>query len=260
MNLLNHLPVFDLHVHPSLKVYLFNKKLYRQYPSGGAWNPLSMRVSLPKMNKGNARTIVSSIYLPEKKMIDDCTLMRVGMRALGLFNSKFRRIRERNPFEVTIEILDHFEGAVEQAKKKGWPDLVLARSLQELREAEAAGKTAMIHAIEGAHSLAGNLENLKKLFDRGVCMLTLAHFYENEATQTVGGIPDDKKFLGCFKNSQEQHGGLSDFGMQLVKEMIRLGMLIDLTHCTPRARLEIFQINDKQDQESISDFSLSGSK
>ncbi|UCF63505.1 MAG: membrane dipeptidase, partial [bacterium] len=190
-----------------------------------------------------ARTIISSIYLPEKKMIDDCKLLGMGMWALGLFYSKLRRIRKGNSFDVTIEILDHFERAVETAKNMGWSDLIVARSLPELLAAQSAGKTVIIHAVEGAHSLAGNIDNLKKLYDRGVCMITLAHFYENEATQTVGGIPDDKKILGCFRNSKEQGGGLSTFGKQLVEEMIRLGMLIDLTHCTPLARMEIFQIN-----------------
>ncbi len=80
----NQAPLFDIHVHPSLKVYLFNKKLYRRYPSGGAWNPLFMRVNLHKMRKGNARAIVSSIYLPERKMIEDCKLMGIGLWALGI--------------------------------------------------------------------------------------------------------------------------------------------------------------------------------
>jgi membrane dipeptidase len=238
--------IFDIHVHPSLKVYLFNKKLYRRYPSGGAWNPLFMRVNLSKMRTGNVCTIVSSIYLPERKMIDDCKLMRIGMWLMGILNSKIRRIHKGDPFEVTMEILNHFERAVEQANNKDWPDLMMARSLEELQKAQSAGKTVMIHAVEGAHSLAGNLVNLKKLYDRGVCMLTLAHFYENEATQTVGGIPSDKKFLGCFKSEHEQRGGLSDFGKQVVEEMIKLGILIDMTHCTPQSRKEIFRLNQNR--------------
>ena len=239
----NNFSLFDIHVHPSLKLYLFDKKLYRRYPSGGAWNPLSLRVSLPKMKMGNARTIISSIYLPEKQMIEDCRLMGIGLWVLGLFYSKFRRIRSGNPFEITMEILKHFEQAVEQARNSGWSDVVIAKSLTELKNSQAAGKMSILHAVEGAHSLAGNLENLNKLFDHGVSMLTLAHFYENEAPQTVGGIPSDIKYLWCFRKEQEQSGGLSEFGQKIVEEMISLGMLIDMTHCTPKARREIFQIN-----------------
>jgi membrane dipeptidase len=179
-------------------------------------------------------------------MIDDCKFMGIGLWVMGIFNSKFRRIRKGNPFEVTMEIMNHFEQAVEQAKQKGWPDLVLARSLTELKNAQSAGKMVMLHAVEGAHSLSGKLENIRKLYDAGVCMLTLAHFYENEATQTVGGIPSDKKFLWCFKKEHEQTGGLSDFGKQVVQEMIELGILIDMTHCTPQGRKEIFEINQNR--------------
>jgi hypothetical protein len=60
-------PVFDLHAHPSLKVYLFKKKLYKNYPAGGAWNPFTLRVSLPKIKKGGGQTIVCCHYVPEKK-------------------------------------------------------------------------------------------------------------------------------------------------------------------------------------------------
>ena len=74
-------------------------------------------------------------------------------------------------------------------------------------------------------------------------MITLAHFYQNEITKTVGGIPDDKKFLGCFKGSVEQQGGLTDFGKNVVSEIFTKGMVIDLTHCTPKARMEVYDLN-----------------
>ena len=56
-------PVFDLHAHPSLKVYLFKKKLYKNYPAGGAWCPLTLRVNLPKMKDGGVQTVVCSHYI-----------------------------------------------------------------------------------------------------------------------------------------------------------------------------------------------------
>ncbi|MEJ2049984.1 MAG: membrane dipeptidase [Calditrichota bacterium] len=224
--------VIDLHVHPSLKIFLFNKKLYRKYPAGGSWNPFSMRVSLPRLQAGRARAIVTSVYLPEPKMIRDCFLMGATLWVMSLFNRKFRIMKKENPIRATVEILNHFEHAVAEAQKKGWTDLKLVRSV--------------IHAVEGAHSLNGEIANLQELFNRGVCMLTLAHFYQNEVTQTVGGIPSDKKFIGCFKNEAIQQGGLSEFGHEVVQEMFRLGMIVDLTHCTPKAREEVFEINNNQ--------------
>ena len=238
--------VIDLHVHPSLKIFLFDKKLYRKYPAGGAWNPFSMRVSLPRLQAGGARAIVTSVYLPEPKMIRDCFLMGATLWVMSLFNRKFRIMKKENPFRATVEILNHFEHAVAEAQKKGWTELKLARSVPEFKQALIEKKLTLIHAVEGAHSLNGEIANLQELFNRGVCMLTLAHFYQNEVTQTVGGIPSDKKFIGCFKNEAIQQGGLSEFGHEVVQEMFRLGMIVDLTHCTPKAREEVFEINNNQ--------------
>jgi membrane dipeptidase len=238
--------VIDLHVHPSLKIFLFNKKLYRKYPAGGAWNPFSMRVSLPRLQSGGARAIITSVYLPEPKMIRDCFLMGATLWVMSLFNRKFRIMKKENPFRATVEILNHFEQAVAEAQKKGWTDLKLVRSVPEFKQVLAEQKLSLIHAVEGAHSLNGEIANLQELFNRGVCMLTLAHFYQNEVTQTVGGITSDKKFIGCFKNEAIQQGGLSEFGHEVVQEMFRLGMIVDLTHCTPKAREEVFEINNNQ--------------
>ncbi|MFB0565287.1 MAG: dipeptidase [Candidatus Aminicenantaceae bacterium] len=235
--------VIDLHVHPSLKTYLFNKKLSKRHKTGGAWNPLTLRVDLPKIIEGGVNAVFSSIYLPEKKMINDCWFLKLLKHFVG---KKLRGLVRDNPFDVTMKILKHFEQAVSEAKKDGKTDAEIAKSVSDLYRILDAKNIAFIHSIEGGHSLEGKIENLRAFFDQGVALLTLAHFYENEVVCTVGGIPENKKFLFCFKNEKEQSCGLSEFGRKVIEEMIRLGMLIDLTHCTPLARDEIYQINNKK--------------
>lgn len=232
--------IMDLHVHPSLKTYLFDKKLNKRHRTGGAWNPFAMRVDLPKTIDGGVDVIFSTIYSPEKKMIEDCWFLKLLTNFVG---KKLRGITRDPPFETTMKMLEHFEEAVSNAKINGVHVAEMAKSISDLHRILDEGKIAVIHSIEGAHSLGGKLENVKTFFDKGVSLLTLAHFYENEVGYTVGGIPEDKKFLCCFKNESEQSGGLTDFGREVVEEMIRLGMLIDLTHCTPAAREDIYQIN-----------------
>jgi membrane dipeptidase len=232
--------VIDCHVHPALKTYLFNKKLYRKYRTGGAWNPFTLRVDLPKIQLGGVNALFSSIYLPEIKMIEDCWFLRL---LTSLPCSKFRDLVKKDPFQTTLKMLDHFENAVSMAAAKGIK-VEIATSVSSLRRILSENRIALIHSIEGAHSLSGSVEHIKILFERGVSLLTLAHFYENEATFTVGGIPEDKKFLCCFRNEKEQNKGLTKIGREMVQEMIDLGMLVDLTHCTKAARREIFSINN----------------
>ncbi len=232
-----------LHLHPSLKMYLFGKKLYKRYRTGSAWNPLTMRVDLPKIAEGGMNVLISSIYVPEREMIRDCKLLQSLLWGLGFFNRKFTSIRKGDPFATTLLIMDHFERELNLARDLKKFDVIVAKSMAELEQGLNDGKTVFIHAVEGGHALGGKIEHLDSFFNRGVCMITLAHFYQNEITETVGGIPDDKKFLGCFKGSVEQQGGLTEFGKTVVSEIFTKGMLIDLTHCTPKARLEVYDLN-----------------
>ena len=239
----NTQPVFDLHTHPSLKVYLFKKKLHKNYPAGGAWNPLTLRVSLPKIKKGGVQTIVCSHYALEKKLIDDCWAIKFALSAGGLFVGRWKQLLKKSPYEVTQKMIDIFNDAVAKAKNRGWP-VTIARTKTELEAALSSDKIIFLHAVEGAHSLNGKIDNLQKLFDKGVCMLTPAHVYENEAVHSVGGIPPDFQSFGCFQNQGIQQGGLLPFGKEVITQMIDLGMIIDMTHCTPAARTEIFQLNN----------------
>lgn len=228
--------VIDMHVHPALKTYLFNKKLDKRYWTGGAWNPFAMRVDLPKIIEGGVNVIFSSIYLPEKKMIDDCWALKL----LSLFvGTHLRSIVKDNPFEATMKMINRFEEGVEKARINEKKVAEVAKSVSDYHRIIDEGKIAVIHSIEGGHSLEGKIDNLKKFFDRGVCLLTLSHFYENELGPTVGGIPNNKKFLFCFQNEGEQSGKLTEFGREVVSEMTNLGMLIDITHCTPEIREEV---------------------
>ena len=238
-------PVFDLHAHPSLKVYLFKKKLHKNYPAGGAWWPLTLRVNLPKMINGGVQTVVCSHYILEKEMIDDCWFIKSGLSVGGLFIGRWKKMLKGNRFKVTKKMINRFNEAVAIAQQEGMP-VTISHTKNELEAALASDKIVFLHAVEGAHTLDNDIQNLDKLFNMGVCMLTPAHVYENEATQCVGGIPPDFQTCGCFQNQEIQEGGLFPFGVEVINKMIDLGMIIDMTHCTPAARTEIFNLNHNQ--------------
>lgn len=77
-----------------------------------------------------------------------------------------------------------------------------------------SGKTAAILTVEGGRVLGGKLERVQELYDDGVCMMTLTWNGENE----IG------------KGSTDQNFGLKPFGIDVIKEMERIGMTIDVSH------------------------------
>ncbi len=114
--------------------------------------------------------------------------------------------------------------------------LEVAKSRRELEEVTARGNIAFLHAVEGGHSLEENAANAQKFFDLGVSSLTLAHFYFNGVASPVDGVPKKMKPPFCFRRKKDLSKGLELLGRDVVEEMVRLGMLIDMTHCTPLAR------------------------
>jgi membrane dipeptidase len=234
---------FDIHTHPSLKTFLLNKKLYKRNCSSGAWNPFGMRVDFPKIKEGEMNGIFSAVYLPERELFLDCKPLCIAAWLLG---GKFRRLMKNNSFELTVEMIKNFVNAVKKANAVGEIRAEIAYTFPDVERILQENKIVLLQTVEGAHSLNNELKNINVLFKMGICLLTLAHFYENKVAKTVGGIPKDKKYLGCFSKEGEQIGGLSEFGKNVVEEMLRIGMIVDLTHCTPQAREEVYQINNNR--------------
>mgnify|MGYP001826430199 FL=1 len=97
--------VIDAHVHPSLKTYLFKKKLWKSHRSGGAFNPFTMRVDLPKTIAGGVDALVSSIYLPERGLLEDCKFLKIASK---IGPKRMRKLFKGDPLDRTLEILSSF--------------------------------------------------------------------------------------------------------------------------------------------------------
>lgn len=233
--------VIDMHVHPALKTYLFDKKINERHSSPKIWWPLTLRTDLPKLREGGVDAILSSLYLPEKKILDDC----IWSRVVTWFSQKLGDTLKGNRFDETMKLLDEFESLVGNSQIDEKEIARIAHSRNEMDQILAEGKIAILHSIEGAHSLDGNINNVQKFFDKGVCLITLGHFYENEVVSTVDAIPDSYKKLGCFKMLHPDHG-LSAFGNNVTEKMVELGILIDLTHSTRTARNAVYAVNNNR--------------
>ncbi len=124
---------------------------------------------------------------------------------------------------TTHKILDRYDAIVAQT-----PGVTHCTSSAQIRSAVQAGNLALFPAIEGGHVLEGKLENVQAFYDRGVRLLTLTHFVSN-------GIAD------AAQSPYRPLKGISAFGKEVVAAMQRLGMLVDIAHCSDQA---IYQLAD----------------
>jgi microsomal dipeptidase-like Zn-dependent dipeptidase len=249
--------VADMHAHPVLKTYLFDYHLYEMHENYFPFiefNPFYLQVDIPKLLQGGVDVVFSTVYLPERPFIDNCEIMANSFKILkNFFTSLTDKVEDNlsssKPFEQTLGIIDQFENKVTEAKSKGY-NVSIPKNCNELEMSIDKGEIAFVHAIEGAHSLGRNhqntsdyLNNLSIVHGKGVCQMTLAHFYPNDLTYQITGIPPTiRKFLECNHTSNPGKG-LTDIGEAVVKEMLKIGMIVDLTHSTPLARKKVYEIN-----------------
>lgn len=99
----------------------------------------------------------------------------------------------------------------------------LATTPGDAERIAARGKRAIAIGVENGYALGTDLANVRRLFDLGVRYLTLCHNGHNQICDSCNPAPK----LG---DKESEHGGLSPFGRQVVAEMNRLGMMIDLSH------------------------------
>ncbi|MEU9166010.1 dipeptidase [Streptomyces sp. NPDC048424] len=107
--------------------------------------------------------------------------------------------------DVVAQLIDRYPG-----------DLVRALTADDMEAARADGRIASLMGAEGGHSINNSLATLRALHLLGVRYMTLTH---NDTIDWADSATDEPR-----------HGGLSDFGREVVREMNRVGMLVDLSH------------------------------
>jgi membrane dipeptidase len=124
---------------------------------------------------------------------------------------------------ATLEQIDFVRGMIHR-----YPDaLELALTAADVERIFAAGRVASLMGAEGGHSIASSLGVLRSLYELGVRYLTLTHNANVGWADSATDEPD------C--------GGLSEFGRQVVGEMNRLGMLVDLSHVAPQTMRDVLR-------------------
>jgi membrane dipeptidase len=121
----------------------------------------------------------------------------------------------------TLDMIDAVYRAVERNPK----DLMFAISTADIRKAKKQGKIAALMGIEGGHAIENSLPTLREFYRLGVRYMTLTW---NNSHDWADGARD-----------KPRHNGLSDFGREVVREMNRLGMLVDISHVSDKTMNDV---------------------
>lgn len=104
----------------------------------------------------------------------------------------------------------------------------LARTADDIVRIHRAGKVASLIGMEGGHSIGNSLATLRQMYRLGARYLTLTH---SDNTDWADSATDDP-----------EHNGLTPFGKLVIAEMNRLGMLVDLSHVSPKTMHDVLDV------------------
>jgi membrane dipeptidase len=133
---------------------------------------------------------------------------------------------QKKPAKKALEMIDEIYRQVEK-----YPDLAkIVFSPQEIRDIHRQGKRAILLGIENGGPLEGSLRLLRDFYRLGVRYITLTHNDNNDICDSSGA-------------KTPAWNGVSPFGKEVIKEMNRLGMLIDVSHISDKAFQDVLEIS-----------------
>ena len=168
----------------------------------------------PKFDLG-ARHSSGSIDIPRMR--------EGGMGAI--FFSVWMPSKITGPVAVQ-KALDQIDAVREQIRKHS-KDLVLATTAAQIRQAHQEGKIAALMGVEGGHMIASDLSVLRMYAALGVRYMTLTHSGNDEWADS--------------STDQPAHHGLTEFGKDVVREMNRLGVIVDISHVSDKTFYDALQ-------------------
>ena len=178
-------------------------------------NDLSYRVLYEKLDIGK-RLPAGHVDIPRLKEGS------VDVQVVALFVQNF--LYPDKCARQAYQLLEAMMGAIE----KNRDSVELARTGTDVERIVKAGKIAMPLSIEGGHAIEDNLDHLRKFHELGVSSMTLTHNISH----------------GWADSSQDKPrwGGLNNFGREVVREMNRIGMVIDISHVSDEAFFDVLEI------------------
>lgn len=195
--------VIDLHVDSFLWTRLFGYNVGVRHENRLPFSPLGWHADLPRLRQGGVGAVGFGIVVNP---------LKVGPELLLPLKLLSWTERQRG-FDAVLNTLDLMHAAARSYADR----FAFVRTATELRTARAAGKIAGFACLEGAHGIEGSLDHVRTAYDRGLRSIGLVHFQATEAGYPMTAAKFDGR-------------GLTQFGRELIGEMERLRMVVDLAH------------------------------
>jgi membrane dipeptidase len=143
--------------------------------------------------------------------------MESGITAVFLsdfVNSTYALTKPDSSFIRAVQLADSIHAFVNRNPKQ----LLFATTAADVERAKKEGKVAILIGVEGGHAIEGSLDKLRDLYKRGTRYMTLTWNNGNSWAGAAWGINNTRT------------GGLTPFGIQVIHEMNKLGMFVDISH------------------------------
>ena len=162
---------------------------------------LDSQVNLPKMNDGGLDVAWFIVYTGQDTLTD-AGFQKAHETAMSKFDAIHKLVTDIAPNEIE-----------------------LALTSDDVRRINAAGKKVAMIGIENGYPVGMDINNVKKFYDLGGRYMSLAHNGHSQLSDSNTGERDDVWL----------HNGLSDFGKEVITEMNKWGIMIDVSHPTKRS-------------------------
>ena len=132
---------------------------------------------------------------------------------------------DEHPKQYTDDIFDKIEAIVAKHSEH----VAIARTPDDLWLHKHQGRKSIMLGIENGHALEGSLDNLRHFAQRGIVYMTLCHNGDNDICDSARG--------------EHTHDGVSAFGREVISEMNRLGIMVDLSHAGEKSFYDALELS-----------------
>lgn len=174
---------------------------------------------------------VSQEHQAPKSRVDLPRMKKGGLDAMFFAVFTGQKPRTRENYEKTYKLAHQMLDSIHAMLKKNSDLATLALRAEDLPRIEKTGKRAIFIGMENGFPVGKDLSRVEEFYNRGVRYITLCHSYHNDICDSSS---DSKP---------AEHNGVSDFGKQVIAEMNRLGMMVDVSHASDKSFFDAVELS-----------------